>query len=73
MDRTLQRENFEVVGERRFFTDRKAMLPDFLRAVTIVISDIHNLPVTSSKSPLTLSFPVREAPAFVRYHFLEIM
>ena len=63
MRRTLQEESFEAVGERRFFhwtlisTDLKAMLPDFLRTVTIVISDIHNLPVSSSKSPLTLSSP----------------
>jgi hypothetical protein len=56
MRRTLQKESPEDAGERRFsLSDSDAA--SFLPAVTIVISDIHNLPVDSSKSPLTLSSP----------------
>jgi hypothetical protein len=54
--KTLQEESPEDAGERRFsLTDSDAAR--FLPAVTIVISDIHNLPVNSSKSPLTVSAP----------------
>ena len=45
----------------------------FLRAVTIVISDIHNLPVNFSKSPLTVSSPQEKLQALIRHYFLEIM
>ena len=54
-------ERAGVVGTKVISTGLKAIVARFLRSVTTVISDIHNFPVTFTKSPLTIELSPREA------------